>query len=206
MKLFEAIKKVLLKEAPELGDASPKSASVSYIDHRYKLNPDYASGDVVTETPTHRVTVTHSDGNFEWSRQYIKHKIDNPKSIDLRMDFSDHKMHTPSGDKSGTYASVIVKHHTNRNPEYQTLKSVYDRELNNKDYLISDSMQHEGGVATWKRLASDYLNSGKHVYLKDGNEFKKLDSVDYLNAHHDSIWGYGHSFASKRIVVSNSVL
>jgi hypothetical protein len=206
VKLSDAIRKVLLRESPELGDASPKSASTTYIDHRYKLNPEYQSGDVIHSTDTHRVTQTHSNGKFEWSRQYIKHNKDSPKSIALRMDFSNHEMIAPTGHKSGTYASMIVKHHTNKQSEYDTLKHVYDKELSHKDYLISDSMQHEGGVSTWKRLTTDYISSGKHVYLKDGNTFTPVHSVDYLNDNHDSIWGYGQQFSSKRIVVSNEKL
>lgn len=199
---MKSIKEILM-EMPQLMDVTnPESwrkdmhvAHKNHLQYGTLVHSDEHTN--MTRTQEH---TTPKDKWVHYASQYQVHQHNNKEHPLLHVEFKDHKMNG----KNGSYVSKIIKHDKNSNI-WNHIKSIYDKELANHDYLISDSQQYEGGKHVWKKLTKDYEGAGKHLYLHDENGLHKISHQHILDNEH-AIWGYPDHFSNKRLVVSNDSL
>jgi hypothetical protein len=187
---------VILKESPEIIHGGQNPLWKMYTNMADSIHKTHG-----IHVADHITLVHDSSGykNPDFNRQYLMHgSIGSPK---LRVEFKNHKFDQLKGLR-GTYASLVHKGDTSDNIS-DGLKTIYDSELSSHDYLTSDSTQMEGGRYIWKNLTKDYENSGKHLYVHDGQKFTKVSHKDIINSEH-LIWGQGSNFSNVRLVVSNA--
>jgi hypothetical protein len=192
--------KEILMEMPQL--ISVKRPILWEIEAKTAMNKHLSDGELVSDDGEHRTTVIKNSSPVEqfvkFARQYqVNTKDAQPK---LHIEFKNHSI----GKRNGTYSSKLVK----LNPSdhvWNHVKSIYDRELDSHDYLISDANQYEGGKHVWKKLSKTYEDSGKHLYIQDHEKLTKVTHADILNGEH-SIWGDADKFQHVRLVVSHDPL
>lgn len=160
------------------------------------------NSETVAKTPEHHITLIHQPtipGKYqEYNRQYLVR--DGSGDVSYRADFKDHKF-SSHPHLNGSYSSMVIK--VNQKDRVSSItKQIYDHELQKHDYLISDSNQYEGGKHIWKHITKDYEESGKHLYLYDGDIHHKITHQEILDKE-DYIWGNGDVFTGRRLVISH---
>lgn len=198
MSTFLKTIKEFLSESPQMVDLNKRELEYLRMPHLSDVGRHALSGEIISTDGSNTITKVNRDAtrHDDFSRQYLRH---DGKVSSLRANFSNHRI--PSKPElRGSYASQIIK--STDGDVFASLKSIYDHELSNHDYLATDATQYQGGKYIWKRLAKDYSESGKHLYVHDENGLRKI-SNDYVSNNENVIWGKDDDFSKIRLIVSN---
>lgn len=192
--------RAFLSESPEMVMGGRNPLWTMYT-NRAKDN-HIKNGEHIGQIGDDRITKIKDGGDY--STQYLVHHKEPNEHPKLRVEFKNHQF-SSLPNKSGSYASLVHKNDGVHDSVRQHLKDIYDHELKNQDYVTSDMTQYEGGKILWKDLSKHFEDSGKHLYLHDGNSHQRVSHSNIINGEH-MIWGDHPKFSNIRLVVSNDPL
>lgn len=193
--LLEAAKKVL-SESPLMIPGSRSTSSYEMMPHKTRYTDHIESGEVIHSA--NDSTITHLEPEKFGPRSYLKRNSAEASVFSMRFG----KTNTIPN-KSGEYASMIVKSPKVNENQYSDIKRCYDYALSMNDYIASDKHQMTDGKNIWKKLAADYHTEGKHLYISTPTELKKI-TPDWIKTNEDSIWGDGDHHENTRLLVSHN--
>jgi hypothetical protein len=192
--LLEAAKKVL-SESPLMIPGSRSTSSYEMMPHKTRYSDHIESGEVIHSSSDS--IITHLPVEQFEQRSYLKRSSVGAAIFSMRFNKAN-----IIPDKSGEYASMIVKSPKVNENQYSDIKRCYDHALSKNDYIASDKHQMTGGKNTWNKLATDYHAEGKHLYISTPTELKQI-TPDWINSNEDSIWGDEDHHENTRLVVSH---
>lgn len=195
--LLEAAKKVL-SESPLMIPGSRSTSSYEMMPHKTRYTDHVESGEVIYSA--NDSTITHLEPEKFEPRSYLKRNSAGSAVFSMRFG----KTNTIPN-KSGEYASMIVKSPKVNENQYLDIKRCYDHALSKNDYIASDKHQMTGGKNTWKKLAADYHAEGKHLYMSTPDALKQV-TPEWVSSNEDSIWGDDSHHENTRLIVSNKEL